>query len=109
MSQTAVFVKVNDILYPCIEFSIPDINDAIHIVEDMIEELECLPESSEYDVEAKWFEIGDGECGMDTFFSEDDLLEWYEKGEFEMNVEAAGQYAEHIQSESLTVSLEQCE
>ena len=100
MSQTAVFVKVNDVLYQNIERHIPDSEEVIDIIEDMIEEFD-LSESSDYDVEANWYEIGDGESGMDTFFNEEDLIDWYKKDKFNQKVEEAGQYAEHIQSKTL--------
>lgn len=97
MSQRAVFVEVDGTVYPEVLHSMPDFEDCISFVQD----LECEPcEGDSCNVDAVWYEIGEGESDTDNFFSEEVLLDWYENNRLEEEIEKRGYNAEVVQSET---------
>ena len=109
MSQTVRFTEINGAFYPEVFTGFPERDEAISMVEDMVEDGAILPSDDYYEVVAEWYEIGDGECGMHTFFSEEDLIEWHNKGNFMEKVKAAGYTVEHIQSHTIRVNADDVE
>ena len=103
MSQTVKFTRIEDALYPEVLRGFPDKDEAISMAQEMVED-GLIPESDDlYEVVTHWYEIGEGESGMHTFFSDEQLLKWEQDGEFAKMVEAAGYNAEHIESQTLYV------
>lgn len=78
MSQRAVFVEVDCQLIRDVFHALPDEADARDIVADLVAEGE-IEEKGSYEVSAVWYEIGEGESGMDNFFPEEKLICAYEK------------------------------
>lgn len=100
MSQRAVFVEVDGILFPELQPGMPDYDDCVSIVRDM--ELE-VGEDETCEVYAVWFEIGEGESDTDEFFPEESLLAWYKGGTLEKEVEKCGYYLEEVQNDTTHV------
>lgn len=100
MSQRVCFTEVNGVLYPEVFSSLPDMDEAIALAKEMVEEGLISP-ADDYDVWSVWYEVGEGESGMDTFFSNDTLIRWYE--DFDMHVAEAGYTAERINIQALCV------
>lgn len=78
MSQRVVFVMVDGDLLPEVFRQLPDEAEALEIVENQIAEGN-IEEKETCEVDADWYEIGEGESGMDTFIPEADLLVAYDK------------------------------
>ena len=76
MSQKAVFVKIDNNIVPEIFSCVPDYDDAIQICRDYADKFK-LYEGGVYELEYEWYDIGEGESGMDTFVEEERLLELY--------------------------------
>ena len=103
MSQTVKFTRIEDVLYPEVLRGFPDTDEAISMAQEMVAD-DLIPVCCGlYEVVTHWYEIGEGESGMDTFFSDEQLLEWEANGEFVKMVESAGYNAEHIECQTLYV------
>ena len=66
----------------------------------------------DYEVTTDWYEIGEGESNTDYFFSDEDLIEWYNSGgieEIEKKASEKGYNVEHIQTDTVYVSAEDIE
>lgn len=107
MSQTVKFTRVDDVLYPEVLRGFPDKDEAVSMAQEMLETNLITMNTGWYEVVTHWYEIGEGESGMDTFFSDDQLLEWEENGEFVKMVEAAGHYAQHIETQTLELTVDE--
>lgn len=103
MSQTVKFTRIEDTLYPEVLRGFPDKGEAISMAQEMVENGLISQSDDLYEVVTHWYEIGDGESGMHTFFSDEQLLKWEEDGVFTKMVEAAGYNAEHIERQTLYV------
>lgn len=103
MSQTVKFTRIEDTLYPEVLRGLPDRAEAISMAQEMVEDGLISESDDLYEVVTHWYEIGEGESGMDTFFSDEQLLKWEENGEFVKKVEEAGYNAEHIECQTLYV------
>lgn len=108
MSQSVRFVKVEDTLYPDLVYGMPDLDEAIGIVSDMLEDGLISP-SDEYEVITYWYEIGEGESGMDWYFSDEILIRWESEGNFEKFVEKFGYDLEKISDDRVVVNHDQLE
>lgn len=111
MSQTVRISTINDVFYEEIKTSFPDQEECIYMVKEALEE-GYVAENDMYEVETHWYEIGDGESGTDTFFTDDELIEWYKKGEIseiEKNAEERGHYVEHCGRELQYIAREYIE
>lgn len=103
MSQTVKFTEIDNTLYPEVLRSFPDRGEAISMAQEMVED-DAIPRNDDsYEVVTEWYEIGEGECGMNTFFSDEQLLNWRTAGNFLEMVEAAGYNVEHIETQTLYV------
>lgn len=108
MSQKAVFVRIDGWLVPEVFHSVPDFMEACQICLDNgydAEENEC----NFYDVEYEWYDIGEGESGVDDFIEEEALLDMYDDQElsFETLVEQRyGLEAEYVDSGDIMVTCE---
>ena len=107
MSQTVIFSMVNGTLYPEISSSLPDRDDAIAIAQEMVLEDLILPCDDDYEVSSVWYEIGDGESGMDFYFSCDQLVKWEANGCFLNRVESSGYAAEQISSNTFYLNADE--
>ena len=107
MSQTVKFTRIEDTLYPEVLRGFPDKDEAISMAQEMLETNLISMNTGWYEVVTHWYEIGEGESGMHTFFSDEQLLEWEENGEFVKNVETAGYNTEHIEVQSLELTAEE--
>ena len=107
MSQTVKFTRIEDVLYPEVLRGFPDKDEAISMVHEMLETDLVALNTGWYEVATHWYEIGEGESGMDTFFDDEQLLEWEENGEFVKMVEAAGHYAQHIETQTLELTVDE--
>lgn len=107
MSQTVKFTRIEDILYPEVLRGFPDRDEAISMTQEMLEANLIAMNTGWYEVVTHWYEIGEGESGMDTFFADEQLLEWEENGEFIEKVEAAGYNVEHIEAQTVEVIAEE--
>lgn len=103
MSQTVKFTRIEDVLYPEVLRGFPDRDEAISMAQEMVSDGLIPVSEGLYEVVTHWYEIGDGESGMNTLFSDEQLLGWEESGEFIKMVEAAGYNAEHIESQTVYV------
>ena len=99
MSQTVVFMEVNGVIYPDNLGGYPDRDEAISVAKEMVDD-DLIALSDDYEVFTEWYEIGDGESGMDTFFSSDALVSWRKADVFEKNVEDAGYPVDCIEHRS---------
>ena len=97
MSQTARFTEVNGVLYPEASGGYPDRELAISVAKEMVEDNLISP-SDDYEVNTAWYEIGGGESGMDTYFSDETLVKWKNEGVFEKMVQNGGYDAECIET-----------
>lgn len=101
MSQGAVFVRVNNILYHEIFPSVPDEEALISMCVD----LDCEEDA---EIEYEWYEIGDGEYGTDDLFneplSEEILLYWYNSGELEKQLKKYGYDLKLVESGGHTIN-----
>lgn len=104
MSQTVVFMEVNGVLYPD-SLRYPDKELAVSITKEMVDD-ELIAPCDDYEICTEWHEIGDGESGMDTFFSNDTLVEWKKNDEFEKRAEDAGYDVQCIEKRTIFLSSE---
>ena len=109
MSQTARFTTVNGAFYPEVFTSFPDHDEAVSLVEDMVEDGAILPSEDYYEVITDWFEIGEGESGTDTFFTNDELVEFWNTGDFEKELKKKGYEVEHINDDCVIVQASEIE
>lgn len=105
MSQTAVFVKLED-------------SEGCLVVQEILTGVpaeECiivlaLEEDMSGSVEAtyEWYEVGDGESGMDFFFLDEELLTMYgnDGDDFIKKCEEKGYATERIQYGTISVTVE---
>ena len=108
MSQTAVFIHVDNSLHQEIFPSMPDHEGAVQICKDF----GYTPEDAAYEgddicVECEWFEIGKGEAGTDNIFSDQELLAKYQNGNFEEQLEKDGYSIESVMEDAFTVYYEE--
>ena len=97
MSQRAVFVRVDEELYPEVLHSMPDREECISIARELEYEGPC-------EVSAVWFEIGEGESDTDEFFPEESMLEWYRKDCIEREAAKLGLHVMVVQCDFTNVS-----
>ena len=109
MSQTVRFTEINGALYPQVFTSFPDHEEAVILIKDMVEDGVILPSDDYYEVITKWYEIGEGESGMDVFFSDEELMEMKNKDKFERAVEKAGYEVEFISDDYIKISADELE
>lgn len=110
MSQTVRIPKINDFFYGEILTYFPDEDEARKMVKEATEG--WLFENSDYEVTTDWYEIGEGESNTDYFFSDEELIEWYNIGgieEIEKRAKEKGYSVEHIQTDTVYVSAEDIE
>lgn len=90
MAQTVTFITINGELYPNFEGGVLDQRwQTIEYVENMISE-KLIDIDDEYDVESTSYNIGDGEAGVDHYYSDEQLFEYFKSGNFEEKVESDG-------------------
>ena len=82
MSQRAVFIEVDGMLYNEIFRSMPDYDECVSIIKDI-----GLDTEGSVDVVAAWYEIGEGESDTDEFFKEAELLHLYDTDTLEKEME----------------------
>ena len=105
MSQTIRIVHINDCWYPEIFTSFPDHDEAVRLITDMLED-DVMSRSEYYEVHSEWYEAGDGESGTDTFFSDEDIVDWFNIGgikEVEKRFTAAGHDFLSIQDDTIII------
>ena len=108
MSQTMRIPKINDSFYGEILTYFPDEEEAQEMVKEAMTD-GCLSEYGDYEVTTDWYEIGEGESDTDYFFSDEELIEWYNVGgieEIEKRAREKGLDVEHIQTDTVYVSAE---
>ena len=108
MSQTMRIPKINDSFYGEILTYFPDEEEAQEMVKEAMTD-GCLSEYGDYEVTTDWYEIGEGESNADYFFSDEDLIEWYNSGgieAIEKILSEKGYNVEHIQTDTVYVSAE---
>lgn len=108
MSQTVRIPKINDFFYGEILTYFPDEDEARKMVKEALTD-GWLSENSDYEVVTEWYEIGEGESNTDSFFSDEELIEWYNIGgikEIEKKAGEKGYSVEHIQTDTVYVSAE---
>ena len=108
MSQTMRIPKINDSFYGEILTYFPDEEEAQEMVSEAVTD-GWLSEYREYEVTTDWYEIGEGESNTDYFFSDEELIEWYNIGgieEIEKRAKEKGYNVEHIQTDTVYVSAE---
>lgn len=108
MSQTMRIPKINDSFYGEILTYFPDEEEAQGMVREAVTD-GWLSEYREYEVTTDWYEIGEGESNTDYFFSDEELIEWYNIGgieEIEKRAKEKGYNVEHIQTDTVYVSAE---
>lgn len=111
MSQTIRITEINGAFFPEIFTSFPDKDEAISLIEFAVKD-NWLSPSDSYDVCTEWYEIGEGESGTDTFFSDETLIEWYNKGGIREIIEQAakrGYAVEYIQNDTVSIVAEDIE
>lgn len=111
MSQTMRIPKINDSFYGEILTYFPDEEEAQEMVKEAMTD-GCLSEYGDYEVSTDWYEIGEGESNTDYFFSDEELIEWYNSGgieEIEKRASEKGYNVEHIQTDTVYVSAEDIE
>lgn len=111
MSQTMRITEINGAFYPEIFTSFPDRDEAIALIEYAVKDAWLSP-SDEYEVVTEWYEIGEGESNSDTFFTDETLIDWYNKGgvsEIIAQVKAKGYEVEHIQTDTICIDAEDIE
>lgn len=111
MSQTMRIPKINDSFYGEILTYFPDEEEAQEMVKEAVTD-GCLSEYGDYEVTTDWYEIGEGESNTDYFFSDEELIEWYNSGgieEIEKRANEKGYNLEHIQTDTVYVSAEDIE
>ena len=111
MSQTIRIVEINDSFSGEILTYFPDEDEAKGMVEEALSS-GWLSECDEYDITTTWYEIGTGESNADVFFSENDLVSWYNKGgivEIEKNVKEKGYDVNYIQTDKINISEKEIE
>ena len=103
MSQKVVFIQLENENYATNHYgetSIPD--------EEYVDQL-----ARDYDlfgdVEAhyEWYDIGEGESGMDEFFDEDKLADMYETGNFIKACESNGYDCELVEHGTISVTVDE--
>lgn len=99
MSQRAVFVEVDGMLYDEVLRSMPDYDECVFIVE----EIGVIDTEGGVDVVAAWYEIGEGESDTDEFFKEAELLYLYDKDILEQEMERRGYSLMHVQTDTTHV------
>ena len=82
MSQTMRIPKINDSFYGEILTYFPDEEEAQEMVKEAVTD-GWLSEYRDYEVTTDWYEIGEGESNTDYFFSDEELIEWYNIGGIE--------------------------
>lgn len=105
MSQTMRITEINGAFYPEIFTSFPDRDDAIALIEYAVKDAWLSP-SDEYEVRTEWYEIGEGESNTDTFFTDETLIDWYNKGgvaEIIRQAKEKGYEVEHIMTETMFI------
>lgn len=108
MSQIMRIPKINDSFYGEILTYFPDEEEAQEMVSEAVTD-GWLSEYREYEVTTDWYEIGEGESNTDYFFSDEELIEWYNIGgieEIEKRAKEKGYNVEHIQTDTVYVSAE---
>lgn len=108
MSQTMRIPKINDSFYGEILTYFPGEEEAQEMVKEAVTD-GCLSEYGDYEVTADWYEIGDGESDTDCFFSDEELIEWYNVGgieEIEKRAREKGYNVEYIQTDTVYVAAE---
>lgn len=111
MSQTMRITEINGAFYPEIFTSFPDRDDAIALIEYAVKDAWLSP-SDEYEVKTEWYEIGEGESNSDTFFTDETLIDWYNKGgvaEIIRQAKEKGYEVEHIMTETMFIDAEDIE
>ena len=111
MSQSMRITEINGAFYPEIFTSFPDRDDAIALIEYAVKDAWLSP-SDEYEVVTEWYEIGEGESNSDTFFADETLIDWYNKGgvaEIICQAKARGYEVEHIQTDTISIDAEDIE
>lgn len=111
MSQTIRIVEINDLFSGEILTYFPGEDEARGMVEDALSD-GWLPEDDDYYITTTWYEIGEGESDTDEYFSEDELVNWYNKGgisEIEKNVMEKGYDINRIQSHTINISSSEIE
>lgn len=111
MSQTMRIPTINDSFWGEILTYFPDEDEAKTMVEEALTD-GWLSESGEYEVTTDWYEIGEGESNTDCFFSDEELIEWYNIGGIDEIGKRAGEKGysvEHIQTDTVYVSAEDIE
>ena len=107
MSQRAVFVRVDGVLYDEILGYIPDYDEGRYVCREMGYNEDDDTTSNYLMLEYEWVDIGDGEAGMDDFIPDDALIHLYGSDEFEKKVkEIYGYDVETIETGEMEVWFE---
>ena len=100
MSETMVFVEIDGYLYNEVFGHVPDHDECIGLCID----LGCEEEA---EITYEWYEVGDGEAGVDELLAHRDeewLLTLKEIGKFEEEMERRGYDVELIQTGQETIN-----
>ena len=85
MSQTITLVTFGGVLYDSLDCTVQDDDFEIYC-----EEAAALSLEEPADVEILTYEVGPGESGTDTFFSDKDIRAFYRTGDFERCIGNSG-------------------
>lgn len=107
MSQRLVIVEVDDNVIPENFWCVPDHDEAVHIVMDFVGD--DYEDGENFYVKYWWYEIGDGESGMDEFVSENELFEIWQYADFEKELGKLGYSVELIEDGEYTVDSDELE
>ncbi len=102
MSQRVVYLQLSDDNYATCHYgetSVPDEDYVVSLAEDydLKGNIECLYE---------WYEIGEGESDTDTFFTDDEIADMFESGNFVKACEEKGYDCELVEYGTINASTE---
>lgn len=104
MSQTAVMIRIDEMLHTEVYSYKPDYDDAIQICKDFGYEASDGDYDGDYiDFEYEWLEIGEGESGTDNFFDDETLCSLYDSCDYEKKFEELGYDVETIETGSYEI------
>lgn len=110
MSQIAVMVRVNAILFPKVLKSVPSYDDAIQICKDFGYESSDANYDGDYIlVEYEWIEIGNEESDTDEFFDDETLQHIYDSYEWDEVIEAQGYNVKIVRSGRYDIGFDELE
>lgn len=114
MSQTFYLTEINGVMYGGLDdvLSFPDREEAIDMIQDMLEDGFITESDDYYEAVTDWYEIGEGECGSDSFFPSEMLNDWFNKGgikEIEKKVNSAGYDFQCIERRIIRISVNEIE